>query len=388
MTRVLAVVLLVLGFVAGAGAPGSAAEPTVTADGAVLWDPADDRILWGKAARQPLRPASTTKIMTVLLALEAGTVEDTVTVSSGAVEVGRRPGAATLNLRPGQQIAMRSLLAGLVMRSGNDAAVAVAEHIAGSEEAFVAKMNARAQELGMANTSFINATGLTDDLDHVASARDLALLAEAAMRNDDFAAWAGAATLDVESLGSLTSRNELLTRYEGATGVKTGYTNLAGLCLVASARRDGRTLFAVVLGADDDLFDRHFTESAAVLAHGFDDFRRPEPARAGGVVTRYRWSDQAVRVVADDTLARTLAEDARVRWRVTLDPEVARPVTAGQRMGRAQLLVGRSVVDATDLVAGADVPAARQRPAASAAGGALQEALRSYARLFDVKRKT
>ena len=388
MTRTLAVALLVLALVAGAGAPASAAEPDVTADGAVLWDPADDRVLWGKGAAQPLRPASTTKIMTVLLALEAGTVEETVTVSAGAVEVGQRPGAATLDLRPGQQIAMRSLLAGLVLRSGNDAAVAVAEHVAGSEEAFVDLMNARAQELGMANTSFINATGLTDDLDHVASARDLAVLAEAAMRNNDFAEWAGAATLDVESLGSLTSRNELLTRYDGATGVKTGYTNLAGLCLVASARRDGRTLFAVVLGADDDLYDRHFTESAAVLDHGFDDFRRPEPARGGQTVTQYRWSDATVDVVATDALARTVSDDASVRWRVALDPDVSRPVPAGQALGRAELLVGRDVVDTTELVAGAEVPDAPERPAAAAAGGALQDALRSYARLYSAERKT
>ena len=388
MRLVAAVGLVVALTVGGVTAPVAADEPEVTADGAVLWDPADDRVLWGKAARTPLRPASTTKVMTVLLALEAGTLEETVTVSATAAEVGRRPGAATLNLRPGQRIAMRSLLSGLVLRSGNDAAVAVAEHVAGSEDAFVEKMNARAAEMGLTDTSFINATGLTDDLDHAASALDLARLAEVALRNDHFAAWAAAPALTVDDLGSLTNRNELLTRYPGATGVKTGYTNLAGLCLVASATRDGRALIAVVLGADDGVFDRHFTESAQVLDHGFDDFRRPRPVRAGQTVTQYRWNDADVAVVATEPLARTVADSARTRWRVVLDPAVSRPVESGDALGTAELVVGRKVVDTTEVVAGGDVPAPAPRPAAGAAGGAVQDALRGFARLYSPDRRT
>lgn len=381
-----AVALVVTLAAGGVAAPAAADPPDVTAEGAVLWDPADDRMLWGKDARTPLRPASTTKIMTVLLALEAGTLEETVTVSATAAEVGRRPGAATLNLEQGQRIPMRSLLSGLVLRSGNDAAVAVAEHVAGSEDAFVEKMNARAAEMGLTATSFINASGLTDDLDHVASALDLARLAEVALRNDDFAAWAAEPALDVDDLGALTNRNELLTRYPGATGVKTGYTNLAGLCLVASAARDGRVLIAVVLGADDGAFDRHFTESAAILDHGFDDFRRPRPVRKGATVTQYRWSDAAVAAVATEPLARTVVDGARVRWRVVLDPSVARPVEAGAPLGSAALMVGNKVVDTTEVVADTDVPAPAPRSAPAAAGGAVQEALRGFARLYAADR--
>ncbi len=376
-----------------AGAPAGAAPrdppavaarpvpPAVTAEGAVLWDPADDRVLYGSAATVPRRMASTTKIMTVLLALEAGTVDDTVTVSPEAVAVGASPGAATLGLRAGQRIAMRSLLAGLILRSGNDAAVAVAEHVAGSEAAFVKAMNARAVKLGLDDTRFLNATGLTDDPDHHASPRDLARLAEVALRDDDFATWAGAARLDLPGLGTLVSRNELLGRYPGATGVKTGYTNLAGLCLVASAARDGRRLITVVLDSQAS-----FRDSAALLDYGYEAFRRVEPVRRGRTVTRYRWADAAVAVTAGRGLRRTVATGRDVVWRTVVRPDVDRPVSAGQVVGRAELIIDGTVSVTAPLRAAAPVPAPAPAPPAATVGGAVQEALRAFVRLQPVDR--
>ncbi|HVM19342.1 MAG TPA: serine hydrolase, partial [Egibacteraceae bacterium] len=349
MTRRALALLVVLSVVVG-GVPAAADEPEVTARGAVLWDAADDRVLWGHNEREGLPPASTTKIMTVLLALEAGAVDETVTVSAEAVETGRRPGAATLGLTEGQQIPMRSLLAGLMLRSGNDAAVAVAEHVAGSEAAFVEKMNARAGELGMDATNFLNASGLTDDPDHRASALDLARLADLAMADDDFAEWAGAPAMDVPGLGRLESRNELLSRYDGATGVKTGYTNVAGLCLVGSARRGARPLIAVVLGSTGGLgAGTSFTDTIAVLEHGYDDWRRPRPVRRSRPVVPYRWADAAVRLTPDDTLARTVAADESAVWRVRLSPVAPRPVEQGAPLGVAELLVEGAVIDTTPL---------------------------------------
>ena len=379
MTRLTAAVAVAVVLVAAA-LPASADEPAITAEAAVLWDPADDRVLWGDQPREPLPPASTTKIMTVLLALEAGTINDTVTVSAEAAEIGRRPGAANLSLEPGQTIAMRSLLAGLILRSGNDAAVAVAEHVAGSEDAFVDLMNRRAGELGMTDTNFINATGLTDDLDHHASALDLARLAEVALRNEHFAEWSAAYEYSVPTIGAMVSRNELLARYPGATGVKTGYTNLAGLCLVASARRDGRDLIAVVLNADDAALDQHFTDTIDVFEHGYDDFERPVVAGRNDPVTTYRWSDAEVAAVAAEPLARTVADNAEVAWRLRLAPAVERPVATGAPLGTAELLVGNDVVDTTTVVAAADVDAPAT-PEASGAGGAVEEAIRAFARL-------
>ena len=373
MRRLTAALLVSLALVAHVTAPAQASPPEVSAEGAVLWDPHDDRVLWGSNETTPLPPASTTKIMTVLLALEAGTIEDTVTVSEKAAAIGRQPGAATLYLDAGERIAMRSLLSGLILRSGNDAAVAVAEHVAGTEDAFVVQMNARAAELGLRDTSFINASGLTDDLEHHASALDLARLAEVALRDDDFAEWAGASTLTIPSIGAVVSRNELLGVYPGANGVKTGYTALAGLCLVASAERGHRRLIAVVLNSEAS-----FTDSSAILDHGFDDFHRPQPARPGRAATTYRWTGAAVAAVPSEKLAITVARRRPALWRTVLLPAVTLPVAEGAPLGRADLVVGDRVVDTTPLLADEAV----QAPAdAAGAGGAVADALRAFARL-------
>ncbi|MDP8970622.1 MAG: D-alanyl-D-alanine carboxypeptidase, partial [Actinomycetota bacterium] len=261
------------------------AAPSVSAEGAVLWEPTGRRVLYGKEASVPRRMASTTKVMTVLLALEAGTLDDTVTVSSTADRTDDVAGAASLGLRAGERVPVSSLLAGLVLRSGNDAAIAVAEHVAGSQEAFVARMNARAAELGMEQTRFLNPTGLTDDVGHHASPLDLAVLAETAMRHREFARWAAARTMDVPGIGTLRNRNELLFDYPGLTGVKTGFTALAGQCLIASATRGGRTLYAVVLDSDDS-----FGDVAALLDHGFTDYRQALPLAAGAQAASFRWA--------------------------------------------------------------------------------------------------
>lgn len=384
MGRLPAAMLLIVALLGvPAAGPAAAAPPEVTAEGAVLWDPLDDRVLWGKNEDRPLRPASTTKIMTVLLALEAGTIDDTVRVSTGASDVGRRPGAATLNLDPGETVPMRSLMQGLLLRSGNDAAVAVAEHVSGSEQAFVEEMNARAREIGMTDTNFINSTGLTDDLDHRTSALDLARLADVALRNDDFAAWAGAATLSVPSLGTLANRNELIGRYEGANGVKTGYTALAGLCLVSSAERKDRLLIAVVLNSDDSTTQGSFNDATRVLDHGFDDFRLARPLRSRQPAATYRWHNEKVPVLARQSLSRTLPASRGAQLRISLTPSADRPLEAGATMGVAELAVGERVVDRTDLVAAKAVPAPATGDAAPvAAGAAVEETMRAFAHLF------
>jgi D-alanyl-D-alanine carboxypeptidase (penicillin-binding protein 5/6) len=378
-----AVVLLV----AVLAPPARADEPDVSASGAVLWDPADDRVLWGHDQHQELSPASTTKVMTVLLALEAGSIDEEVTVSSAAVAAASSPDAATLNLYTGQTISMRSLLAGLILRSGNDAAVAVAEHVAGSEDAFVQKMNARAAELGLRDTNFINASGLTDDPEHHTSALDLARLAEVALRNDDFAAWAGADTLDVDGLGLLANRNALLTSYQGATGVKTGYTSLAGLCLVASASREGRDLIAVVLGSAGGLGGfGHFSDSAEILDHGFEDYRRAQPLRRRDPALVYRWSGGEVDLVAAQGLGRTVPAERNAAWRVQLEPAPALPVDRGDVLGTAELVLQGTVVDQTELTARRTVPAPQPALGVAGAGAAIEDAIRAFARLHVARR--
>lgn len=348
----------------------------------MLVDPLSGVLLHADDAEAPRLIASTTKIMTALLALEAGAIEQRVTVSANAVAVGATPGAASLELRAGQQITMRSLLTGLVMRSGNDAAVAVAEHVAGGEAAFVARMNARARELGLTATSFVDASGLADEPGNRSSPLDLARLAHVALRDPEFASWASARERTVDGLAPLTNRNLLLGAYEGATGVKTGYTNRAGLCLVASATRGDRTLYAVVLDSEDS-----FADAAALLDHGFDAYRRVVPADPAVPVAAYRWGGAQTPVVAAEALDVTVPLATPVAWRASLDPVEARPAAAGTVVGSAELLVAGAVVDTVELRLAADAPAPDPgRGGAAQAGAAVQEALRGFARLEPLDR--
>lgn len=350
--------------------------PEITAAGAVLWDPADDVVLYGRDERVGRPMASTTKIMTVLLALEAldgREVAEELTVSPAAAEIGRVPGGASLGLRDGQVVAVRSVLAALLLRSGNDGAVAVAEHLAGDEPAFARRMNTRARELGLIDTHFVNASGLTDDPQHRAAPLDLARLGAIAMAHPDFAAWAGASELTVEPFGPLANRNELLGVYPGITGIKTGFTSLAGQCLVASATRDGRTLYAVVLGSEDRVAD-----VTALFDYGFDEFARPAPLAGGQLAGTYRWSDAEVDLLVAGDLARTVVAGTPMAWRAALQPAADLPVVAGAPLGVAELLADGRVIASTQLLSAAS---AEPPPGGGSVPGALADALRAFARL-------
>jgi len=357
--------------------------PPVTAQAWVLRSAEDDQVLGGVAHDDPRLIASTTKILTALLAIEAGTLGDEVTISAEAVATGRVPGAAALGLEVGETLPMRSLLAGLIVRSGNDAAVAVAQHVAGTEAAFVARMNTRAAELGLESSAFVDASGLGEGPGNTASPLDLALLAEVAMANPDFASWAGAMRLALPGLGEVVNRNLLLGTFPGATGVKTGFTTLAGECLVASATRDGRTLYAVVLGSDRTA---SFADAAALLSHGFADYRRAVPASPAAPVGVYRWAGAEAPLLATGVLATTLPAGEPAEWVVQLRPAMARPVPAGTVVGSAEVAVDGEARQAVDLVLGADVAAPAAAPPAARAGASVQEALRAFARSEPVER--
>lgn len=368
---------VLLGSLAAAPPPAAAAPPELSAAGAVLWDPADQRVLFGKEESVGRPMASTTKIMTTLLALEDGAMDEELTVSPAAAS----QTGASLGLTAGQRLPVRSVLAGLMLRSGNDGSQAIAEHVAGSESAFVARMNARAGELGLTATHFVNASGLTDDPRHHASPLDLVHLAETAMQNPDFARWAGARRLSVPGLPPMENRNELIGTYPGATGVKTGFTALSRYSLVASATRGGRTLYGVVLGSE-----HNFADAARLLDHGFTDFRRAEPLSPGDRALTYRWADAVVGLVVDEPLGATVPTDAHATWRATLQPARARPVVAGDALGQAHLVVDGEVQRTVELRAATDAPPPADTPSAARAGAAVQETLRAFARLHEVAR--
>ncbi len=221
--------------------------PSVNAVAAVLINTVTGETLYSKNAKAVMAPASTTKIMTAILAIEKGDLEGKVKVSSHAAAM---PGTR-MNLRSGEEDTLHGLLYGLMLSSGNDAATAIAEYIAGSETRFAQLMTAKARQLGMNKTSFKNASGLPA-VNHYTTANDLALLAGYALKNPVFAEIVQTKVATVPSSRSnlprsLTNHNKLLWQYPYTTGIKTGYTRRAGKCLVASATQNDTTLISVVL---------------------------------------------------------------------------------------------------------------------------------------------
>jgi serine-type D-Ala-D-Ala carboxypeptidase (penicillin-binding protein 5/6) len=245
--------------------------PTVSAPAWILYDETNDVVLDGVDTDVPRPMASTTKLMTALLAVESGRLDEIVTVSQRAASVGE----ASIGLVAGERLPLSMLVHALMIRSGNDAATATAEHLAGSVEAFAAMMNARAVELGMTATFFSNPHGL-DAPGHVSSPRDLLTLGMAGLEHAELAEMARMNSYRISDAPDGTVRvaeatNALLTTYRGAFGVKTGFTFQAGLVIVAGAERDGRRLWTVVMGADGP--GAHFADAATLLDHGFEKLR-------------------------------------------------------------------------------------------------------------------
>ncbi len=240
------------------------AKPKIDAAGAVLMEASTGRVLMSINPDQRLPMASTTKIMTALVAVERGNLSDVVTASPLAASIT----GSSIHLKAGERITLEDLLYGLMLASGNDAAVAIAEHIGGSVEGFAELMNARAQSIGAKNTHFVTPNGLHNDA-HYTTARDLGLITREALRNAKFAELVS--TQYHSSVGegdgrnrSLKNNNKIIFQFDGGNGVKTGYTKLAGRCLVSAAKRGDMQLIGVVLNCGG-----MFPESMAMLEYGF-----------------------------------------------------------------------------------------------------------------------
>ncbi|RSD27301.1 D-alanyl-D-alanine carboxypeptidase family protein [Mesobacillus subterraneus] len=259
--------------------PGTAqASVSVSARSAVLMEQESGRVLYEKNAHKVSRIASITKIMTAILAIESGKMDEMVKVSSQAV----RAEGSSIYLKPGEKIKLENLVYGLMLRSGNDAAVAIAEHVGGSLEGFVFLMNEKAREIGMENTHFANPHGLDDHEDHLSTAYDMALLTRYAMENEAYREISGTkihrAPNPTESWDRVwKNKNRLLTeKYKYSSGGKTGYTKRAKRTLVSTAQKDDFELIAVTLNAPDDwndhiqMFESAFADYdiAEILAEG------------------------------------------------------------------------------------------------------------------------
>lgn len=347
------VVLMLLSIGTGA----CAEEPQIDGEAALLIDLSTGQCLYEKNPDRPMYPASTTKMLTALLALKYGDLEDVVTVGPSVAGVE----GTSIYLEEGEQITLENLLWALLLNSGNDAAIVIAEHIAGSVDEFVAMMNAEARRLGAVNSNFVNPNGLHED-EHYSTARDLSLIAMAAIQDPRFREFVSTTTKhipreDPESVSYLVNTNKLLWRYEGAVGIKTGYTSKAHQCLVALAERDGRELMSVVLkNQNEDVW----SDSARLLDYGFDEFVSTELVPAGMPVSRIPVvvGAEELNVVTGQSLQWVFPvrnTDPVIHWETILEREIKAPIQEGESVGCMVISYNGEDLGSIPLVAGNDV---------------------------------
>ncbi len=339
-----------------------AAPAEVAAKSAILMDAATGTILYEQNAHEKLPPASVTKVMTMLLIMEAidtGRIswEDTVTAS----ETAAAKGGSQIYLKVGETMSVSDMLKSIADSSAYDCACAMAEHLQGSEAAFVDAMNQRAQELGMADTHFVNCTGLDDDAgaaEHLTSAHDIALMSrELLVKHPDIKKFT---TIWMDSVRNgtfgLSNTNKMVRFYQGCTGLKTGFTGKAGYCLSASAQRDGMELIVVVMGCGSSA--ERFAACKSLLDYGFANYALIQPeAQSGQVSVKLGQEDSVTAVPGEEpVLLIDKAQQSAVTTRLELEESITAPVSRGQRLGTMTVLCGEQVLREIPMVAGKAVP--------------------------------
>jgi D-alanyl-D-alanine carboxypeptidase (penicillin-binding protein 5/6) len=332
--------------------------PAVSAVAAVLMDATTGTVLVDKAMHQRRPIASTTKIMTALLALESSNLDEMVTIGEDAVKV-ESPG---LDFTPGERMVMSDLLAALLLKSSNSAAIAIADHISGSVPAFAKKMNERAASLGLKDTHLANPHGLSAP-DHYSSAYDLAVMTREALNYDRFREIVAEkmteiARPDRNAKEIITNHNKLLWRADYVDGVKTGWVRDSGHCLVASATKNGWQLISVVLDSGDT-----YSDALVLLNFGFANYQQKVFARQGDAVGRARvrlGRLSFVPAICQQTLAQVTGPGLPPAGRLQVSLKTAKaPVAQGEAVGEAQLSVDGQVVASSPLLAGEQVPRSR-----------------------------
>ncbi len=329
------------------------------AKSAILMEPTTGRVLYEQNTHEKLAPASITKIMSLLLimeAIESGkmTLEDNVSASEHAVSMG----GSQIWLEVGETMTVHELLKAVAVGSANDATVALGEHLAGSEEGFVSMMNDRAAELGMENTHFMNCTGLDAD-DHYTTAYDVALMSRELIKHDLIKQYS---SIWMDSLRNgetkLVNTNKLVRFYEGATGLKTGTTSKAGHCLSATAERDGLSLIAVVMGSDSG--DHRFAAARKLLDHGFANYVKVTPKIQEGEIQEVRINGGVVKsmlfdgVVLEPVLI-AKGKESSISKKIEMPESVDAPITAGQHIGTVTVMLGEEILSQTPIIATCDV---------------------------------
>ncbi len=327
-------------------------SPKVTADAAILMDSVTGDILFDKQAYKRRPPASTTKIMTAILGLELGRPDELVTVSEKAAAVGE----STLHLDPGEKIPLYELITGALVKSGNDACVAIGEHIVGSEEKFVQMMNQKAMTLGAKDTNFVNTNGLPNK-NHYSTAYDLALMARYGLQIPAFSSITRLKETEIHFLEpdvfmDLRNTNKLLWNYPFADGVKTGTTTAAGKCLVASASKEGRQLIAVVLNAPN-----RFGDAQKLLEWGFEQTVTVILDKAGEVVAEFPVvSKEPVKAFLQYPLEVCVPkkDKEKIEKKVVWTRKASLPILAGEELGVYEIWLNGQKLRSTPLFAEGD----------------------------------
>ena len=351
--------LLLAALVLAAGLPSAGAAPadsglTLSSASAVLMEKETGSFLLEENSHEKLEPASVTKIMTLLLVMEAvdaGRIskDDMVSVSAYAAGMG----GSQVYLEEGEQMPVSEMLKCVTVVSGNDCAVALAEHLAGSEGAFVSQMNQRAQELGMADTTFLNCTGLPAQ-GHVTSAHDIALMSRELILHHPSIREYTTIWMDTLRDGEfgLTNTNRLVRFYEGATGLKTGFTNSAMYCMSATAERNGMELIAVVMKSPTS--NQRFEDAKALLDYGFANYASvpvyPDAPLAPVDVLLGVQAQVQPRLERDCRLLVLRGEEAQVTTRLSLAENVEAPVEQGQILGTLEVYVSGELRDSVPIL--------------------------------------
>lgn len=337
---------------------GEAANLNLDCRSAILMEASSGEVLYEMNADEALPPASVTKVMTLLLVMEAIedgrlSFDDTVTASEHACSMG----GSQIYLEPGEEMSVEDLLKSVVIASANDAALALAEHIAGTEESFVAMMNKRAGELGMTSTRFENTNGLDDTVtEHVTSARDIAIMSRELIKHEKITEYSSI-WMDTIRGGEfgLTNTNRLVRFYKGATGLKTGSTSKAKFCITATAERDGMTLIAVIMAAPTR--DIRNAAATSLLDFGFANYsiyRAP-----GGAVSDISVIGGVKRDVSSeysDFSCVLKKSDAKgVKSTLEYEKSVAAPIKTGDKLGRVVYKIGEREIGSCDILAAENI---------------------------------
>lgn len=341
------------------------AEPDISSPSAILIDSKTGRVLYEKESDVKRFPASTTKIMTAILCIELGNLNDVVTVGTNVTQIER--GSSQIYLIPGEQITLEQLLYAMMLESANDAAIAIAEHISGSVEEFVKLMNKRARELGAYNTNFVNPHGLHDD-NHVTTARDLAIIARHAMTLPKFREVVRTVNYTIPETNKqpernyITNSNKLIWKidktysYEYAIGIKTGYTTKAKNNLVAAAAKDSMELISVVMNENSSNSSSNmYTNTIKLFEYGFNKYSNKKLLTENQIVTTITIpkTEEKLNLLASKDFDLTISEDEIPNIETSLDivDSIEKPIHKGQILGYISYSLEGNIIDKIPLLA-------------------------------------